>query len=248
MPNPAKTTYIPGMYAKKRPDSSEMAENIFHEWLKTRSVEISENNLPPRVANCICFSRKIGVGALEIADLVAEKTGFNVVDREVLDHIADTAKLKQSKVEFPDERYPGTVSNFISMMIGEKSFAMGEDIRYLALAIYSISDSGPTIFVGRAAHLILPRDKVLAVRFISSKEHRVKRVAQILQVEIGTAEKILKEKDKYQQNFFKKTFQRNEASPYEFDLVINCDYFCDPQWAADIVYNAYRSKFGDANT
>lgn len=235
--------YTPGMYAKKKQASSQMAENFFREWIQTRLVEIHERNELPRVSHCICFSRKIGVGALEIADLVAEKTGFKVVDREILEQIAQNVGLEHSTVESLDEHYPGIIDTFISMLFGEKSFILSDYIKHLALAIYSFADSGPTIFVGRAAHLILPREKVLAVRLISSMEHRANRVSRILQVEPETTKKILKEKDKAQRDFFKKIFNKKEASPYEFDLIINCDYLWDPQWAMDIVDKAYRSKF-----
>jgi len=237
--------YTPGMYARKRQTSSKIAEKFFQEWIQTRLVEIHKKNELPRITYSICFSRKIGVGALEIADLLAEKTGFHVVDREILEQIAHNARLEPSTVEFLDERYPGAVNTFISMLFGQKSFIISDYTKHLALAMYSFADSGPTIFVGRAAHLILPREKVLAVRFISSVDHRVKRIAQILQIKEESAQKILKEKDKAQRDFFKKVFQKKEASPYEFDLVINCDFLSDPQWAAEIVEKAYRSKFKD---
>ena len=237
--------YIPGMYAKRRPDVSEMAERYIREWLKKRISEKDKKESTPRLTHSICFSRKIGVGALEIADMLAEKIGFKVVDREILEHIASDANLRESTVSFFDERHPGAFGNLFSMMFGERSFTMGDYLRYLAYAVYSIADSGPTIFVGRGTHLILPREKTLAVRFISSKDYRVNRVAEILDVEEPLAIKTLEEEDKKQRNFFKTNFGKKDASPYEFDLVLNCDHLSNPIWSADIVYKAYLSKFGD---
>ena len=48
-----------------------------------------------------------------------------------------------------------------------------------------------------------------------------------------------------QRSFFKKVYGKEEASPYEFDMVINFDYIRKPQWAADIVEKAFQTKFGD---
>ena len=48
-----------------------------------------------------------------------------------------------------------------------------------------------------------------------------------------------------QREFFRKVFKRNDASPYEFDLVINMDFIEKPKWAADIVETAFRVKFKD---
>jgi len=184
------------------------------------------------------------VGALEIADLLSEKLKMKVVDREILEHIATDRNLKQSTVDLFDERHPGAIKNFTSMMFGEKAYTMGDYLRQLVSAVYSIADSGPSIFVGHAVHLILPRERVLAVRLISSPEHRVKRVASILNLGDKSAKKELAKEDKKQHEFFKKNFNKRDAVPYEFDLVINRDYFTETGWAADIVEQAYHLKFG----
>ena len=81
------------------------------------------------------------------------------------------------------------------------------------------------------------------MRCICSKSFRIKRLAKILKVSESKAEKELDEADKEQREFFKKVFKRNDASPYEFDLVINMDFIGKPKWAADIVKTAFRAKF-----
>lgn len=244
--NKNEKKYIPGMYtkrAKKRKNTDQLVSQWIQDWETNRLALIKKNELAARVNNCISFSRKIGVGALEIADQVGEKTGLRVVDREILEHIASHSDLKQTTVDFFDERYPGVMNNFGAMLFGEKSFTMGDFMRHLISSVYSIADDSPTIFVGRATHLILPRDRVLAVRFISSKEHRVKRVAGILGIGEAAAEKKLVEEDKRQKDFFKKNFKKKDASPYEFDLVINRDYISEDGWAAELVEQAYKLKF-----
>ena len=102
----------------------------------------------------------------------------------------------------------------------------------------------PTIFVGRGAHLLLPRDRTLAVRCICSRENRVKRLAWILKVEEGEVDGKLDQIDREQAEFFKRVYGKKDAAPYEFDLVINCDYITKPQWAAAIVKQAFIEKFG----
>ncbi|MBW2321501.1 MAG: cytidylate kinase-like family protein, partial [Deltaproteobacteria bacterium] len=49
--------------------------------------------------------------------------------------------------------------------------------------------------------------------------------------------------DKEQRSFFKKVFGKKDALPYEFDIVINCDYIKDTQVAAKIVEEAFKKKF-----
>jgi len=191
----------------------------------------------------ICFSRKMGIGALEVADILAEKIGCRVIDREILEYIANQADLSEKPVAIYDERYTGKINEFFTMLFGEKAFIKSDYSRHLFSAVYSIACLEPVIFVGRGTHLLLPRDQVLAVRFISSKENRIKRLAGILDVKEEEVESILDKNDKEQRDFFKKVYGKSDAPSYEFDMIINCDFISDPQLSAEIVAHAFKEKF-----
>ena len=102
---------------------------------------------------------------------------------------------------------------------------------------------GSTIFVGGGTHLILPRDRVLAVRIICSEKYRIERLSKLLDLEENEAEKVLHQIDQEQRAFFKKAFGRKDASPYEFDVVINSVFFNKPQGAAEVIACAFKEKF-----
>jgi cytidylate kinase len=236
--------YVPGTYVKKRPDAATMAGQYIQQWdqrqRKLREQEKPTRPLPP----CICFSRKIGAGALEVADILAEKYGYHVYDRQILEHIVSEASLRKKTVEFFDECYPGKMNELGAMLFGEKSFVIGDYVRHLASAVYSLAETGPCIFVGRGTHLVLPRERLLAVRVISSRANRLARLAKIMGVDQQAAAGKMEPVDKEQRDFFKRAFGKKEASPYEFDLFINCDFISDPRWAAAIVAKAFEKKFG----
>lgn len=238
--------YAPGMYGKKRTSPSKMVDQCIREWEMKKEMR-AKKQAGKKIAHphYICFSRKIGVGALEIADLLGKKIGYKVIDREIMEHIAGEKLLQADTLDGFDERYPGRMNEFASLLFGEKSFTMGDYMRQLAASVLKIAETGPTIFVGRATHLILPRNDVLAVRFISSREHRVKRVAAILSISEKEAAKQLDQEDKQQKDFFKKNFKKKDASPYEFDLVINRDYITGAKDAAELVRLAFIMKFGE---
>jgi cytidylate kinase len=235
--------YIPGMYSNKKPTGKQLADNYFQE-LDKKLIEKERTKNQPIFYPTISFSRKIGVGALEIANILSEDIGYHVVDREILMHIANESKLNEKTVAFFDERYPGKTKEFLKFLFGEKSFIKSDYSNSLFSSVISLAGLKPTIFVGRGTHLILPRDRVLAVRFICSDNHRIKRLASILEVKTSEVAAKLEQIDKEQNEFFKKTFGKKDASPYEFDMVINCDYINDPHSAARIVANAFKEKFG----
>jgi len=235
--------YVPGMYKHMKLTGGQQAEAYIHD-LDTKRVAEAKASSTPDFYPCICISRKIGVGALEIADAISEKIGLRVVDREILEYIAEEARLSQKTVEHFDECYPGKMDEFIQFLFGEKSFIKSDYSRRLFSAVLAIASAESTVFVGRGTHLILPRERVLAVRFICSDDYRAKRLARILKVSREEAEKSLEKIDREQQAFFKSVFNKKLASSYEFDLIVNCDYLPDVHLAADMVVDAYMKRFG----
>ena len=235
--------YVPGTYAKQRPSAAERATRYVREWDEKRiKTGVREPHLfayPPT----ICISRKLGVGAVEIADIVAEKIGYRVVDQQLLQHIATQAHLSEKTVAVFDERYPGKLSELVSLAFGEKAFIKSDYTKHLFSAAYAIAGLGPTIFVGRGVHLLLARNRVLAVRVISSLEYRIKRLVKVMNISEHEAANQILELDREQRAFFKKVYAKKDASSYEFDLVINCDYIEKPQWAAEIILRAFKEKF-----
>jgi hypothetical protein len=142
-----------------------------------------------------------------------------------------------------DERYPGKLSELVTLAFGEKAFIKSDYTKQLFSSVYAIAAFGPTIFVGRGVHLLLPREKVLAVRIISSVQFRVKRLALLMKVPEAEAAKQLKDLDRQQAAFFKEVYNKKDASPYEFDLVVNCDHINEPRSVAEIILAAFREKF-----
>jgi len=240
--------YFPGMYSKIRPDGDQFIENYFREMDIRLIEEIKTNNIPGWYP-AICCSRKIGAGALEIADIVAQdlhyqKMPYRVIDREILNHIGNSARLSDSTAAYYDERYPGKTSEFLMYLFGEKSFTKNDYSKHLFSSVIAMAGLGPIIFVGRGTHKILPREKTLSVRFNCSDQYRTKRIARIMNIQEKEAARQLEEIDREQEDFFKQIFQTQQhADPAEFDLVINCDTISDPHAAAAIVKAGFKAKF-----
>lgn len=221
-----------------------MASSYVREWDEKR-IEKGEKEqdlveFPPT----ICISRKLAVGAVEIADIVAEKIGYRVVDQQILQHIATHASLSEKTVAIFDERYPGKITELVTLAFGEKAFIQSDYTKQLFSSVYAIAALGPTIFVGRGVHLLLSREKLLAVRIISSVQFRAQRLVSLMNISKEEAATQIRELDQQQAAFFKEVYEKKDASPYEFDLVINSDYIREPRSVAEIILSAFREKFG----
>lgn len=236
------TDYKPGDYGKKRIKPSDWLNAYVHKWNSEKSEKEKKKTVKGFVPT-LCISRKIGVGALEMADILSQKMGLKVIDREILEHMARDTALAQKTIELFDERHPGMMSELSAMIFNEKSFILSDYYKLLARSVIALASLEPSIFVGRGIHLILPREHVLAVRLICSDEFRINRLARIMKTTEAEAKKRMVVIDKEQRDFFKEVYQKKDASPYEFDMVINMDYIRDTQQAADIVAQAFQRKF-----
>ena len=140
--------YVPGMYVKKRPGVSDLVDQCFREWEK-RKPQADPAQPAPLMPPTICFSRKIGVGALEVADILAKRIGCCVVDREIIQHIAQKANIREKTVSVFDELYPGKMNEFLSLLFGEKSFIKTDYAQHLFRAILAIAYLGLDDFCGQ---------------------------------------------------------------------------------------------------
>jgi Cytidylate kinase-like family len=236
--------YIPGMYPRRGRSASELANKYVREWDERRLGKRGKGPGVVEFPPTICISRKLAVGGVEIADILAEKIGYRVVDQQILQHIATQTSLSEKTVAIFDERYPGKLSELVTLAFGEKAFIKSDYTKQLFSSVYAIAAFGPSIFVGRGVHLLLPREKVLAARIISSVQFRVQRLSSLMNISQEESAKQIRELDKQQAAFFKEVYNKKDASPYEFDLVVNCDYIKEPQSVGEIILSAFREKFG----
>ncbi|MDA3898021.1 MAG: hypothetical protein PF482_17950 [Desulfobacteraceae bacterium] len=69
------------------------------------------------------------------------------------------------------------------LILGDRAFDINDYARELFYAAFCLAHMESNIFVGRGIHLMLPRDRVFAVRIVSSRERRIKRLADSLNID-----------------------------------------------------------------
>ncbi len=238
-----KTTYLPGDYGQKRQHVADWADT--HIKNMDKAPDKKPRKLPPNaIYPCICFSRQIGVGTLKIADLLARHLPMRVIDRQILEFMTQEKDLTKKAEAFFEEEHPGVADNIFSSVIKERPFLKSDYAMQLAKTATVLAGMEPTIFVGRGIHLILPRESILAVRVIADKAYRISRLSRMFGITAQKAENQLNMLDQEQTAFFQKIFNKNDASPEEFDLVINKKYLTEESQAMKIVSCAFEHKFG----
>jgi cytidylate kinase len=211
-----------------------MDKDEFRKTLLSRDVKIFPT---------ISVSRKIGVGALELAEKLAKLLGYRVVDREIIEHLSQETELSRQSISTFDERYPGKIREFLGRILGDRLFDINEYGRQLFITASFLAHMEKTIFVGRGIHLMLPRNRVFAVRCISSIEYRIQHIAKSLKVTSAKARKIILQADAEQKEFFSRVHGKDQAVPEEFDVILNLDYVDDLNVAAEVLKTLFISRF-----
>src|SRR5581483_2914743 len=116
----------------------------------------------------VTIGREFGSGGAEVAGLLAEQTGWQLIDRAFIDRVAQLAKVSPMEVERCDERvdswfhrtvkalwhggYEGVASSTGDMAVVFDSDAMARLARHV---IEGAAALGECVIVGRGAQCIL---------------------------------------------------------------------------------------------
>ena len=236
-----ETVYPPGYYGRKMMNAADWAGTQVRQWERAQAERKKGKDFSQK--HCICLFRGIGAGALEVAEFLSKRTGYPVIDKEIIEHMAKDSSLTEKIIKFFDERLPGKMNELLVALSIEKKFLANDYVKQLAKTVTALSHTDPTIFVGRGTHLILPRDTILSVQLVCSKKHRIEKLANTLGIGNSEAEAKLNIIDDDHHEFFKKIFLREKISPGEFDLVIHMDHITQENHVAQIIACAFEQKF-----
>lgn len=235
------TVYPPGYYGKKMMSASDWAGTQIKQWERAQAQRKASSDFS--IKQCICVSRGIGAGALKVVDFLSEITGYSVIDKEIIQHMAKDSSLTEKIIAFFDECFPGKMNELLVALSIEKKFFKNDYVKQLAKTVTALSHTAPTIFVGRGTHLILPRHAILSVQLTCSRKQRIENLANTLGIHKGEAEKRLAVLDEEHHAFFKEVYLREKISSDEFDLIVNMDHIKSGRQVAKIIANAFEQKF-----
>ena len=208
---------------------SEAAEHQMRKWAlrmesQQRLEEEAKGTPEQLIHSYIAISREAGVDAGEIAKAVASRIGWKVFDRELLDYMVDHYHWSRVALDYVDERTVSWFHETFGKWLDEQLVSQAEFVHRLGKTVLLAAQHESTVFVGRGAQFILPRELGFAVRVIAPKKHRVQRIMERDQCSRREAEKFVDETDKGRSDFVERYFHGDVADPHQYDLVINLEH------------------------
>lgn len=204
--------------------------------------EQATQRIPFQVHPYISISREAGARASEIAALIKEELGLELLDKELLDYMGTKYNLSKGMLEFLDEEECSWLGEVFGRWLDQRLVTQSEYVTHLGQIILLTARSSSAIFVGRGAHFFLPREKGLLILVVAPLDKRVERIRGERQLSAEDARSYAEERDKGRRDFIRRYFHRDITDPHLYDLVINTESFSSES-AARLVVEEYRRRF-----
>jgi cytidylate kinase len=190
----------------------------------------------------ITISSAYGSMGATIGKMVAEQLELDRFDRELVDRIAESARVRQRIVASLDDRQQDLISEFIAGQFSQSAFTSSDYMRHLCRVMLTIGQHGRAVIIGRGAQLILQPARTLRVRTVAELEARIARIAEHQELTRDEARSEVLRRDAERQAFCRLHFNRDVMDPLCYDLVINTTY-SGPEQAAGAIRHAFEARF-----
>ena len=225
---------------------SDVAERQMRTWAlslqsqQQLAEERAATPLPKLVHPYLVVSREAGVDARELAQAVASQCGWKMLDRELLDYMAEHDQLSRLALEFVDERAASWFHEMFGKWLDEHLISQAEYVSRLGKLVLLATQHESTVFVGRGVQFLLPREAGLAVRIIAPRKQRIAHLMQSRKCGARDAEKFMDETDHARAQFVRRYFLHDVAVPHLYDLVLNLEHLTREEVVKLIVQECKR--------
>ena len=181
----------------------------------------------------ITISRQFGAGGKTIGQKVAEALGYTFLDEDIIQIIAEKAKVSPGWVESVEKEAGGRLSRIVTKMVSrplidrvlkdEKGYIDEQIyIDYLVVIIAQMAEDGNVVFLDRGSQYILNDfPDAFHILLINTFANRVKFMMSNYDLSENRATHIVKTEEKRRMNLYRKIGKQDYDQPELYHMVIN---------------------------
>lgn len=189
----------------------------------------------------ITVSREAGAGGSDISRRLAKAMGMDLIGGQIIQHVADSAKMSRKVIETLDEREVTFRETLLSSLFGENRPWPGEYLHHLTRVIGTIGIFGNVVIVGRGANFVLPQDRIFRTRIIAPMESRIRYFMEDRGYTRAEAEQYIVKRDNNRKAFVRKYFNADIADTQYYDMIINTEKISMAQ-ATEAIIVAFNQR------
>ena len=190
----------------------------------------------------ITLSQRPYAGAEDLAERLAERLGWGLYDRQIVDALHRSDALGKSVLESLDEHLLSFREDWIYHLFVPGHTSNVGYVQRLSRLVFSIAMRGLAVFLGRGASFIVPSDHRLAVLVCRPLERRLETYVAEHGCAHEHARRELARLDRERYEFIAKSFHREVDDPAHYDLCLNLDSL-GLEAAEAVVLQALMARF-----
>lgn len=201
----------------------------------------------------VTIARQYGAGARMVGQMVAQRLGYQLIDKTMLDQVARRADVSVKQVQ-DIEKISGdwlltffteafATSPLIRHLPGiSTEFDEQKYVLFLKKAIAEIGIRGRAVIIGRGGQFVL-QDHPGAVRvyIVADEEDRIQRLMDLSGIDRSKAETVARREEKKRLTFLEKFGYGPSDNLLLYHLVINTSEV-DYELAADLICRVVSAK------
>ena len=228
----------------EQPQIVAAAERQMQTWVRTQEQECRLRiDRPTKALHCgpyLALSREAGAGASVIAQRVGKALGWEVLDRNMLDQLAEKFHVPSAMLQQHDETPGNWFVDVLGSLVDQSLVSAERYLVYLERLLIAAAKRGRVVFVGRGAPFLLPRSGGLSIRVVAPVDFRVRRIMRREGLDQQQARRRMELLDHGRASFVNRYFHRNINDVSHYDLVVNTGRL-GIEAAADLVMRAVAS-------
>lgn len=200
----------------------------------------------------VTISREYGSGGGEIAQRLAHRLGWSLIDHEVVVQVAQKLGISEAEAAAHDERAEGILTRILTSMQGVNPALVtvpmyqqnDENIYRDALhhVIQAAIQKGHVIIVGRGSQALLGQHRdVLHIRIVAPLKQRIAYVMRREGLNENDARERIQLKDRDRMRYLQAEHHLSSADPHLYDLTINTSIL-SLDHAVDLIALALQHK------
>ena len=187
----------------------------------------------------LTISRDEGTLGDEIAQALAQRLGWRLYDKEIVNYIANHNHVREDMVRQLDEKSRGLIHDTILRLLRmpeSSPFGSEEYHESLMKTLATLATQGDAVLVGRGANFALHRSEDgLHVRTTGSSKVRIQRLSKSWQVTPDIARQRMMEIDEERRAFIRHHFNQDLDDLSFYSLIFNTDHFSVRQVVSSVL-------------
>lgn len=162
----------------------------------------------------ITISRQFGSNGETVAEILAEATGFLLLNRKSLEELVSEHHIPQIHLEWVNESSPHDIAGFEEERIAYLDF--------MKTTISGLAQKGHLFFLGRGGQFLFKDEKdAIHIKVLAEIETRALTIQERFNVDKATALRLINQKDAERLEYALFFHRGDSNDPHAYDIVLN---------------------------